>query len=149
MKPRLVALALIAGGVVALSPAEASAPAARAHPVSTRALCTGSERVHGRVAPGETSKGQLLVGGRFWITGAAPGSSWSYALELTSTDGRSSTGQVGDGVASADLNGRVELGGAAAAYGNENFFRLVAEEQAVDPIGSSGSSCLLTVKVRY
>lgn len=149
MTPHLIAIVLIAGGVVALSPADATAPAARAYPVSTRALCTGSERVHGRVAPGETDKGRRLVFGHFWITGAAPGSSWGYGVELTSTDGDASTGQAGDGVATADLNGRVELGGAAAAFGNENSFRLVAEESSMDPIDSSGSSCLLTMKVRY
>lgn len=118
---QVAGLLLLTGVAVTLTPADATAPASRAHPVSTRALCTEGERVHARVAPFETKSGRRLVGANFWITGATPGSRWGYSLEATSTNGEAGSTGTGDGVGTADENGRVEVGGAGGDFRNRNF----------------------------
>lgn len=145
----VAAVGVLSVGLLALAPADATAPRSRAHPVSSRAFCTGAERVHGRVTPKETANGDGQVVVRFWLTGAAAGSEWGFGVEYTSEGSGGAGGSASDGVVTADENGRVDLGitGVGGLH-RDNFFRLVAEKYTDSALDAS-SSCLLTLSVQY
>lgn len=112
------------------------------HPFRAGAGCTAGERVTVRIRP-VTVHGTDLMQVSFTMGSAAPGSHWTFGLEVEG----GGSGEAADGEFTVRADGTATIADTARAAHVRQTFHLVVQEDATVP--STGSNCHLRARARY
>lgn len=104
--------------------------------------CTQGELVTARIRP-VTVHGTDLMQAFFTMSSAAPGSHWTFGLEVRG----GGSGEAADGEFTVDPDGTATITDTARAAHVRQVFRLLAQEDAATP--ATGSSCEIRTRVKY